>query len=318
MPRFDLAGRVAVVTGASSGVGRAVVRALGSRGAKIGLIARGVDGLEAAAGEVCRSGGEAMTLPLDVADAGAVDEAAERVARRWGSLDVWVNDAMVTVFSPAERMTAAEFRRVLEVNFLGYVHGTLAALRRMRVRNEGRIVQVGSALAYRSIPLQSAYCASKAAVRAFTDSVRCELLHERSRVRISTVHLPAVNTPQFSVARSRMPAHPRPIAPIYQPEIAARVVLDVLAHPRRERWVGASTVKAIVGQRLLPGLIDRYLGRRGYDAQQDERLRHAHADNLDRPVPGDRGARGEFDEEARARSPLLWLRTRLLHASGSR
>jgi NAD(P)-dependent dehydrogenase (short-subunit alcohol dehydrogenase family) len=302
-------GKVAVVTGASSGVGRAVVRALGRRHCKVGLVARGVDGLEAAAREIRAAGGEALVLPADVSDADALDAAADRVVTEWGTLDVWVNDAMVSVFSPVAETTPGEYRRVTEVTYLGYVHGTLAALRHMRPRDEGVIVQIGSALSYRSIPLQSAYCAAKAAVRGFTDSLRCELAHDGSRVKVTAVHLPAVNTPQFQVVRSRLPLHPRPVPPIFQPELVARAVLHAIEHPSRELWVAWPTIEAILGQRVAPGVLDRYLGRTGWDAQQTARLRHRHPDNLDAPLPGDRGAHGEFDDQARSWSIELWLRT---------
>jgi NAD(P)-dependent dehydrogenase (short-subunit alcohol dehydrogenase family) len=306
--RTPLEGKVAVVTGASAGVGRAVARALGERGARVGLVARGLDGLEAAAREIRAAGGEALVLALDVADARAVEAAADRVVAEWGALDVWVNDAMLSVFAPVIATTPAEYRRVTEVTYLGYVHGTLAALKHMRPRDAGIIVQIGSALAYRSIPLQSAYCGAKAAVRGFTDSLRCELAHDRSRVRVTALHLPAVNTPQFQVVRNRLPAHPQPVPPIFQPEVMARAVLHAIEHPARERWVTWPTVKAILGQKVIPGLLDRYLGRVGYEAQQTTRLRHRHRDNLDAPLPGDRGARGEFDDEARSRSLQEWLR----------
>jgi NAD(P)-dependent dehydrogenase (short-subunit alcohol dehydrogenase family) len=302
-------GKVVVVTGASAGVGRAVARVLGRRRCKVGLVARGVDGLEAAAREVREAGGEALALPLDVADAAAVDAAADRVVTEWGRLDVWVNDAMASVFAPVGETTPAEYRRVTEVTYLGYVHGTLAALRHMRRRDEGVIVQIGSALSYRSIPLQSAYCAAKAAVRGFTDSLRCELHHDRSRVTVTAVHLPAVNTPQFQVARSRLPGHPRPVPPIFQPEPMATAVLHAIEHPARELWVGWPTIEAILGQRIAPGLLDRYLARAAWDAQQTA-LRHHHRDSLDAPLPGDRGARGEFDGVARSWSLALWLRRR--------
>lgn len=304
----ELQGRVVVVTGASSGVGRAIARAVGAAGAKVGLLARGVEGLEAAAEEIRRSGGEALVLPADVADHAAVEAAADRVVAEWGRLDVWVNDAMVSVFAPVAQTSPAEYRRVMEVSFLGYVHGTLAALKYMRPRDSGHIVQIGSALAYRSIPLQSAYCAAKAAVRAFTDSLRCELAHDRSHVRLTAIHLPAVNTPQFQVVRSRLPQHPQPVPPIYQPEVAARAVLWAIAHPRRELLVGWPVVEAVLGQKLIPGLLDRYLGRRAWGAQQTAALGHGHGDGLDAPLPGDRGAHGEFDAQARSGSAEFWLR----------
>jgi NAD(P)-dependent dehydrogenase (short-subunit alcohol dehydrogenase family) len=309
-----LEGKVAVVTGASSGVGRAIVRLLAQEGAKVGLIARNVDGLEAAAREVREAGSEAFVLPLDVSDARAVDDAAERVASAWGGIDVWVNDAMVSVFSPISQMTAAEFQRVTDVNYLGYVHGTLAALRHMRPRNSGVIVQIGSALAYRSIPLQSAYCASKAAIRGFTDSLRSELFREKSGIRVTMLQLPAVNTPQFEVVRNRLPEHPQPVPPIFQPEVIARAAIRAILRPRREMWIGWSATKAILGQRLIPGLLDRYLAKAGWDTQETADMPPGHPlkhsrDNVDETIPGDRGAHGPFDSKARTSSSKLRLRT---------
>ncbi len=310
MPR-RIRDQVVVVTGASSGVGRAIARAFGQAGAKVGLVARTEEALRNAAAEIERAGGEALVLPLDVADAGAVQAAADRVVERWGRIDTWVNDAMVSVFSPVKQLKPHEVRRVTEVNYLGFVHGTLAALRYMLPRDEGHVIQIGSALVYRSIPLQSAYCASKAAIRGFTDSLRCELDHDRSTVKVSMVQLPAVNTPQFDVVRSRLPNHPQPVPPIYQPEVIASAVLWVARHPTRELWVGWSTVKAILGQKVVPGLLDRYLGRMGYEAQQtDQPIPPNRPDNLDRPLPGDRGAHGDFDARSHGRSVELWLRKR--------
>lgn len=307
-----LRGKVVVVTGASSGVGRAIARAFASRRANVALIARNVEGLERAAAEVAELGGRALVLPLDVADASAVDDAADRIVAEWGAIDVWVNDAMVSVFAPVERTTAAEYRRVIEVNYLGYVHGTLAALRHMR-RGGGVIIQIGSALAYRSIPLQSAYCASKAAARAFTDSLRSELIRERSPIAITMLHLPAVNTPQFEVVRNRLEKHPQPVPPVYQPELIAKAVVHAALHPRREMWLGWSTVKAILGQRLVPGFLDRYLANYAWDSQQTDDLPPGHPtkhfrDNLDAPLPGDRGAHGPFDARARSFDVRLWIR----------
>jgi NAD(P)-dependent dehydrogenase (short-subunit alcohol dehydrogenase family) len=309
-----LEGKVAVVTGASAGVGRAIVRALAHEGARVGLIARTREALEVAAEEVRSAGSEALVLPLDVSDADAVFAAAERVVAEWGQLDLWVNDAMVSVFAPVVETTPAEFRRVTEVNYLGYVHGTLAALRHMRPRNAGTIIQIGSTLAYRSIPLQSAYCASKSAARGFTDSLRSELYRERSKIRLSMVHLPAVNTPQFEVVRSRLPGHPQPVPPVYQPEVAARAVVHTALHPRREVWVGANTIKAIIGQRFIPGLLDRYLARVAWEGQTTRELPPGHPsehpeDNVDAPLAGDRGAHGPFDHIARTSSKTFWLRS---------
>ena len=313
MTRVVLEGKTAVVTGASSGVGRAIAHAFAARGARVALLARNLDGLDAAAREARRLGRDALILSLDVADAAAVDAAADRVAHEWGGIDIWVNDAMISVFSPVSEMTADEFRRVTEVNYLGYVHGTLAALRHMRRRNAGVIIQIGSALAYRSIPLQSAYCASKAAIRGFTDSLRSELLHERSGVAVTMLQLPAVNTPQFEVVRTRLDKHPQPVPPLYQPEVIAKAVLRAALHPRREMWIGWSTTLAILGQCLVPGVLDRYLARHGWDSQQTDALPSGHPvhhprDNLFATIPGDRGTRGPFDAVARAGSSKLWLR----------
>jgi NAD(P)-dependent dehydrogenase (short-subunit alcohol dehydrogenase family) len=311
-------GMVAVVTGASSGVGRAIARAYGERGARVGLIARNLPALEAADGEIRAAGGQALVLPLDVADAAAVDAAADRVVAEWGRLDVWVNDAMVSVFARVDDISAEEYRRVTEVNYLGYVHGTLAALRHMRPRDRGVIVQIGSALAYRSIPLQGAYCASKAAIRGFTDSLRSELCRDRSRVAVTMLQLPAVNTPQPEVVRNRLGAHPTPVPPLYQPEVIARAAVDAVFRPRREMWIGWNTVKAIVGQRVIPGLLDRYLARKAWEAQTTTDLPPGHPtthreDNLDRPPARDLGAHGPFDARARDLSLQWWARQ---HAGG--
>jgi len=305
----SLAGKVAVVTGASSGVGRAIARAYAQAGAHVALIARGQRGLDAAAREVERLGGEAIALSLDVADSAAVDRAADAVVARWGCIDLWVNNAMISVFSPVSQMKPSEYRRVIEVNYLGYVHGTLAALRHMRSRDAGVIIQIGSALAYRSIPLQSAYCASKAAIRAFTESLRCELIHDRSKIEVTQLHLPAVNTPQFDVVRSRLPGHPRPVAPVYQPEVIADAALWAATHPKREIWVGWPTVKAIVGQRVIPGLLDRYLARHAWSGQSTLGMAPRAIDNIDAPIDTDRGAHGAFEFEARSASSEMWLRT---------
>lgn len=311
MPRSApaLAGKVLVITGASSGVGRALARAASEQGAKVALIARGMDGLEAASHEVRRAGADSLVLPLDVADARAVDAAADRVVEQWGTIDVWVNNAMVSVFAPVGETLADEYRRVTEVNYLGTVHGTLAALRHMRLQGSGLIVQIGSALAYRSIPLQSAYCASKAAIRGFTDSLRCELRHERSPVKLTMLQLPGLNTPQFDVVRNRLGKHARPVPPYYQPEVVARAFVHALSHPPREMWIGWTTVAAILAQRWFPGLMDRYLARRAWDAQLTDALPPTTEDNLDSPLSGDRGAHGSFDADAKETSVQTWLRT---------
>jgi NAD(P)-dependent dehydrogenase (short-subunit alcohol dehydrogenase family) len=297
-----------VVTGASAGVGRAIAREFGRRGDSVGLLARGEDGLAAARKDVVERGGRALGVRTDVADADQVEAAAESVESELGPIDVWVNNAVATIFSPVRDVTAAEFRRATDVTYLGTVHGTMAALRRMLPRDRGTIVQVGSALAYRAIPLQASYCGAKHAVKGFTESLRCELLHDRSRVHVTMVHLPALNTPQFSIGRTRMPRHPKPVPPILQPEIAADAVVWASGARRREIFVGGSTVLAILGSRISPSLGDLYLARTGYESQQtDEAVDPERPDNLFEPVPGDHGARGIFDQEAHARSLQLWL-----------
>ncbi|MGH2591027.1 MAG: SDR family oxidoreductase [Actinomycetota bacterium] len=304
---MSASGRVAVITGASAGIGRATARALAERGWSLGLLARGEDGLKAAVVEAEKQGVRALALPVDVSDADAVERAADAVERELGPIDVWVNDAMASVFGAFMDMPPEDYHRVTEVTYLGYVHGTRAALRRMLPRDHGVIVQVGSALAYRGIPLQSAYCGAKHAIQGFTDSVRTELLHERSGVRICEVHLPAMNTPQFRWVKSFLPNEAQPVPPIYQPEVAADAIAWVLEHPRREMWVGAPTVVTVIANRIAPGLLDRYLGRTGYRSQQtDEPLDRDRPNNLDEPVSGDHGARGPFDSRARSGSPQLW------------
>jgi NAD(P)-dependent dehydrogenase (short-subunit alcohol dehydrogenase family) len=294
---------VVVITGASAGVGRAAVREFARHGAKIGLIARNPEALEDAKREVEQLGGEALVLPLDVSDAAAVEEAAARVERELGPIDIWVNDAMESVFSPVKEMKAEEYHRVTNVTYLGYVYCTLAALKRMLPRDRGTIVQVGSALAYRSIPLQSAYCAAKHAIVGFTDSLRCELYHDNSNVHVTVVQMPALNTPQFDWVKSRMPNHPQPVPPIYQPEVAARAIYFAAHARRRELWVGMPTVMAIVGQKFIPGLLDRYLGKTGYKSQQtDQPVSPNRQDNIRHYVPGDKGAHGDFDSRASSRS----------------
>jgi short-subunit dehydrogenase len=312
----------AVITGASSGIGRAIARAFGAAGAGVALVARDAEGLEGAAFEVRSSGGSAMTFVADVADAGALELVADQVAAEWGGIDIWVNDAMVSVFAPVDEITPAEYRRVMEVNYLGYVYGTRAALKHMRLQAGGGVIlQIGSAVAYRSIPLQSAYAASKAAIRAFTDSLRSELIHERSKVKLCHLQLPAVNTPQFDVVRNKLGDHPHPVPPVYQPEIIAAAAVKAALRPRREIWIGASTVEAIIGQRLFPGFLDRYLARKAWDAQKTRRLPPGHPfhhpDNLDGPVPGDKGAHGPFDAEARSPQRERRLRAARLAALGA-
>jgi NAD(P)-dependent dehydrogenase (short-subunit alcohol dehydrogenase family) len=300
--------RVIVVTGASAGVGRATVRAFARQGAAIGLLARGRDGLEVARAEVESLGGKALIVPADVAESDQVEAAAAAVEDAFGLIDVWVNNAMVSVFSPAKEMTAAEYKRVTEVTYLGYVHGTLAALKRMLPRNRGMIIQVGSALAYRGIPLQSAYCGAKHAIEGFTESVRCELLHDQSNVKITMVEMPALNTPQFSWVKSRLPRKPQPVPPIYQPEVAADAIVYAADHYRREWYVGGSTVLSITLNKFVPGFGDWYLAQQGYGAQQyDGAADPNRQNNLYEPLPGDHGAHGEFDSRASSTSWQLML-----------
>lgn len=292
-----------VVTGASAGIGRATAIEFARRGAQVALLARGQEGLEGARRDVERAGGKALVIPTDVADYPAVEAAAARVEREWGGIDVWVNDAMSTIFAPFEKIGAEDFRRATEVTYLGTVWGTKAALKRMLPANRGSIVQVGSALAYRSIPLQSAYCGAKSAIRGFTDSLRSELRHMRSRVRLSFVILGAFNTPQFDWARADIPNKPRPVGKVFQPEVAARQIVRVALRPRREVYVGWTAIQAVLGNMFIPGLLDRYLAKKAWQGQfSREPLPPGRPDNLYRPVEGDFGAHGRFDEEAHSSS----------------
>jgi NAD(P)-dependent dehydrogenase (short-subunit alcohol dehydrogenase family) len=301
---------VVVITGASAGVGRATALAFARSGAKIAILARASPGLRDAAADVVARGGMALAVDVDVADVEAVDAAADRIERELGPIAVWVNNAMVSVFSPVTEMKPEEYRRVTDVTYLGYVWGTLAALRRMRARGRGTIVQVSSALAFRSIPLQSAYCAAKHAIKGFTESLRSELIHDGSPIHVTMVHLPAVNTPQFDWVRSRLSQRPQPVPPIFQPEVAARAVVWAAHHQRRDLWVGWPTFKAIVGNRIVPGLLDRYLASRGYDGQQTrERAVPERADNLWSSAVGLHAAHGRFDARAQGASVYLWLTT---------
>jgi NAD(P)-dependent dehydrogenase (short-subunit alcohol dehydrogenase family) len=293
---------VVVVTGSSAGLGRAIAHGFAKRGARIGLIARNPEALEAAKQECEALGGQALVLPTDVSDAEAVDAAASRVEQEFGPIDVWVNDAMVSVFSPVKEMEASDYKRVTDVLYLGFVHGTLSALKRMLPRDRGTIIQIGSALSYRSIPLQSAYCACKHAINGFTDSLRCELHHDKSKVNITTVQMPAMNTTQFDWVKNRMPNNTQPVPPIYEPELAAEVVVaaGLATHPRREYWVGTPTVMAILGQKVIPGLLDRYLGKTGYKSQQiaNEPKDPNAPNNLYNYVPGRHSARGKFADRS--------------------
>jgi len=304
---MDHVSEVVVITGASAGVGRATTRKFARLGARIALLARGTDGLEVAQREVEELGGTAIVVPVDVANAEQVEAAAARVEIDLGKIDIWINNAMASVFSPIKKMTPEEFRRVTEVTYLGCVYGTLAALKRMLPRDHGTIVQVGSALAYRGIPLQSAYCAAKHAIQGFCDSLRCELLHDKSGVRLTMLQLPALNTPQFGWVKSRLPRKAQPVPPIFQPEVAAEAIYFAAHNPRREFYVGLPSVKAIVANKIAPGLLDHYLARTGYDSQQYDGPEDPNRpDNLWQPVPGDHGAHGAFDARASNWSPQLW------------
>jgi short-subunit dehydrogenase len=304
-------GEVVVITGASAGVGRAAVREFARHGASVGLIARGRDGLAAARREVEACGGRALACAVDVADAKQVDAAASEIERRLGPIDIWVNNAMASVFSPIKQMTAEEFKRVTEVTYLGYVYGTLSALKRMLPRDRGAIVHVGSALAYRSIPLQAAYCASKHAVLGFFSALRTELLHDHSHVQTTMIQMPALNTPQFGWVKSRLPRKAQPVPPIYEPEVAARAIYYAAHHAgRREYYPAWSSVVAIFGNKLAPSLGDRYLARTGYDSQQYDGAEDPNRpNNLWDPVPGDHGAHGDFSSRASSFSTELWLET---------
>jgi len=301
---------VVVITGASAGIGRATARRFAQDGAQIGLLARGMEGLEAARREVEELGGEALIVQTDVAHADQVEAAAVAVEEAFGPINIWINNAMTSVFSPFVQMTLDEFRRVTEVTYLGTVHGTMSALKRMIPRNRGCIVQVGSALSYRSIPLQSAYCGAKHGIRGFTDSIRSELIHEKSDVHLTMVQLPGVNTPQFSWVKNRLPNKPKPVGAVYQPEVAAEAIHWAAHHRRRELFVGIPAVKAILGNKIIPGVLDRHLSDAAVEGQQTDEPRDPNQpENLWEPAPGDYGAHGRFDEQARSFSPQLWVTT---------
>jgi len=304
--------RTVVVTGATGGIGRATAVAFGGRGDTVALIARGAAGLDGAAREVEQAGGRAVPIATDVADADAVFATAEKVETDVGPVDVWVNDAFTSVFAPFDKIAPDEYRRVTEVSYLGYVYGTMAALKYMKPRNRGTIVQVGSALAYRGIPLQTAYCGAKHAIQGFNEALRCELLHEKSGVHVTMVQMPAVNTPQFSWVLSRLRRHAQPVPPIYQPELAARGVLYAADHPgRREYWVGASTAGTLAANAIAPGLLDRYLARTGFGSQQTPQPKDPHApanlwEAADDADGHDYGAHGVFDDRSHSHDPQLW------------
>lgn len=302
-------GEVVVVTGASSGVGRAVARAYGRRGARVGLVARDETALQAAADEIVASGGEALPCPGDVADPDTTERAATAVEERWGRIDVWVNCAMATVFAPIADMEPEEYRRVTEVTYLGYVYGTQAALRRMRPRDRGTIVMVGSALAYRSIPLQSAYCAAKHAIVGFTDSLRAELIHDNSNIRVTAPHLPAVNTPQPIRQRNKMDRQCQPVPPLYTPEVIAEQILWAADHAPRELLIGKPSYKAVWAQKFVPGLLDRHLGRNGWDSQLVDKPNAQEDDILFQTMPGDPGAHGPYTDREQGADAAMWLST---------
>ena len=288
-----------VITGASAGVGRAVAHRFARAGANLALIARDAAALSEVKGEVESLGGSAMVVPADVADANAVLNAADSIMTRKGSIDIWINNAMVTVFSPLWKITPDEFHRVTEVTYLGVVHGTMAALRHMRPRNRGTILNVGSALADRCIPLQAAYCGAKFAIRGFTESLRTELIHANSAIALMIVELPAVNTPEFDWARTHMPRQPRPVPPVVEPEVIADVIFRAALRPRREYWIGFSTLKVILGNAVLPGYLDRYLAKNAFDQQETKTpVAETRRDNLMAPVDGQHRIRGRFSNEA--------------------
>jgi len=299
---------VVVITGASSGIGRATARRFARDGARIGLLARGKEGLEGAARDVESLGGEALPIPTDVSYPEQVEAAAAMVEERFGPIDIWINNAMASVMSPVKEMRVEEYQRVTDVTYLGCVYGTLSALKRMSPRDHGTIVQVGSALAFRGIPLQSAYCAAKHAVQGFTESVRAELLHDKSKVWVTMVHLPAANTPQFNWVKTRMPGQPQPYPPIFQPEVPAEAIYYAAHHHRREMLVGWPTLKTVLGNSLFPGYVDQVLADTAYEGQQsDSPVDPNRRDNLWKPVPADFGAHGDFDRQAKSFSWLLWV-----------
>ncbi len=315
---MDFKGKVVVVTGASAGLGRAIVREFAKQGANIGLLARGKDGLEGAKKEVEEMGGKALAIPTDVSQPDQIEAAADQIERELGSIDIWVNNAMISVFGPFKKLEMKDFKQVTEVTYLGQVYGTQVALKRMLPRDRGSIILVGSALAYRGIPLQSAYCGAKHGIQGFFDSLRAELFHDKSNIDLSMVQLPAMNTTQFGFVKSYLPNKPQPMGTIYQPEVAAQAIAYLAKNPRRELFVGYPTVESIVGNKIAPGLLDKYLGATGYDGQQtDEPKDPNRKDNLYEPLPGDHGAHGTFDADSWSFSPETWAATHKLATWGT-
>lgn len=305
----ELKNKVVAITGASAGLGRAIAIKFAEEGAKIGLIARGEDGLQAAKKEVEDAGSKAAIAITDVSDYNAVEKASEQIENELGAIDIWINNAMVSVFGPLQKMTADEFKRVTEVTYLGQVYGTMAALKKMQPRNKGKIILIGSALAYRGIPLQSAYCGAKHGIHGFFESLRTELIHDKSNVQLSMVQMPAMNTTQFGFVKSYLPNKPKPMGTIYEPEAAANAVLYAALNNEREIYYGYSTYKTILGNKVLPGFLDKYLAKTGFDGQQtnepDDKNR---PNNLWQPIPGDHGAKGNFDKTAKHYSPLFKIK----------
>jgi NAD(P)-dependent dehydrogenase (short-subunit alcohol dehydrogenase family) len=306
MPNDAMKGAVVVVTGGTAGVGRATARAFAKRGARVAVIARGRMGLEATEREIEELGGRALAISADVSNAVQVEAAADRIESELGPIDVWINNAMTAVFARVWETSPKEFRRVMDVTFMGQVHGTMSALARMRPRDRGTILLVGSALAKRGIPLQASYCAAKHATQGFFESLRAELMAEGSRVRVTTVHMPALNTPQFRWVKSNLDRESQPVPPIFQPELAADALVYAATHPRRELYVGGSTVKAIWGNRLAPWYADRYLAKNGIEDQLTDEAREREEHNLWEPVEGDRGSHGPFNARSKRRS-VQWL-----------
>lgn len=307
---MDFKGKVVVVTGASAGLGRAIVREFAKQGANMGLLARGNDGLEGAKKEVEDFGGKALAIPTDVSQPDQVEAAAEQIEKELGPIDIWVNNAMISVFGPFKQLEAKDFKQVTDVTYLGQVYGTQSALKRMQTRNKGSIILIGSALAYRGIPLQSAYCGAKHAIHGFFESLRAELSHDGSKINLSMVQLPAMNTTQFGFVKSYLPNKPQPMGTIYQPEVAAQAVAHIAKNPQREMYVGYPTVQTILGNKLVPGFLDWYLGETGIEGQQTNEPKDPNRkDNLYEPLPGDHGAHGTFDDSSWNFSPETWAAT---------